>query len=379
MVAGALLMLGSAFSWFPAREEVPPLPPVLTATPEPIVPTRTSEATRAALPVTEIPPEALPITPPGFVFSEADRFRFGISLPYGALSEDEESFTYGLAPLKVGWVMDWSVRARTSLPANVDYVQTVRTRATGLHPDAATLTTVAALRPGSTWLIGNEPDVRWQDNVTPEVYARLYHEAYTAIKSGDATAIVAAGGIAQASPLRLRYLERVLSTYRAEFGVPFPAQAWQIHNYILREERDSWGVDIPPGMPDTVGELYSIEDSGNMSVFRQQVMDFRRWMVQHGYAGLPLLITEFGVPMPPDYGFPPERMAEFLLETWQFFLTATDAELGASSDGGRLVQRWCWFSMAHPPYPTGNLIEMETGGWTPLGQAWIAYVGGGGE
>jgi hypothetical protein len=209
--------------------------------------------------------------------------------------------------------------------------------------------------------------------VDPETYARLYHEAYHAIKAGDPTAVVAAGGISQPTPLRLRYLDLALQAYQAEFGAALPAQAWHIHNYMLREERDSWGVDIPPGIPDNTGVLFSIEDSGNMNAFRAQIYAFRRWMTARGYGGQPLLISEFGVPMPEDYGFPPERMAEFMRETWQFFLTAADGGLGDPNDGGRLVQRWCWFSMYYAVYPTGNLIDPD-GRWTPLGQTWISYV-----
>ena len=410
LLAGAVMLLGALLMWSSVRVGLRGAAVPVTPSLEPLVPTRTpvgAGPVMATLPF--VPTDAVPVssrptfgagdaviltlTPVatvaqlapttalvtslpeavGFRFSEADCFRFGVSMPYGVPSPDG---VYDLASLKVGWVMDWQVRERADLPAGVEYVQTVRMSAAGLRPDAATLTAVAAANPGATWLISNEPDVRWQDNVTPEVYARLYHEAYTALKAGDAAAVVAAGGIAQATPLRLRYLDRVLGAYQAEFGALLPAQAWQIHNYILREERDSWGVDIPPGLADATGMLYDIDDSGNMTVFRQQVVDFRRWMLDRGYGGLPLIISEFGVPMPADYGFPPERMAEFLRESWQFFLTATDSALGVPGDGGRLVQRWCWFSMGHPPYPTGDLIDFETGGWTPLGRVWIGYVGG---
>lgn len=271
--------------------------------------------------------------------------------------------------------MDWSVRADPVLPPGVGYAQTVRMRQGVLVPGVETLTAVAAVRPGSLWLISNEPDVIWQDNVVPEVYARLYHDAYYAIKRGDPSAIVAAGGIAQVTPLRLQYLDLVLQSYQEQFGEPLPAQAWQIHTYMLREERGSWGVDIPPGLPDDAGELYSIEDSGNLDLFRQQIYSFREWMVSRGYRGLPLFVTEFGILMPADYGFPPERVAHFLEETWRFFLTAADPALGDPTDGGRLVQRWCWFSFGSPEYPNGSLIDLDTGEWTPFAYAWFALIG----
>lgn len=300
--------------------------------------------------------------------TEADRWRIGVSLPYGAGRDDN------LAALGVGWVMDWNVRASVDLSDGIDYAQTVRMGRGVLRPEADVLTSAAEARPGSLWLISNEPDVRWQDNVTPEVYARLYHEAYTAIKLGDPTAQIAAGGISQPSDLRLRYLDLVLQSYQDQFGAALPAQVWHIHNYMLREERDSWGVDIPPGIADNGGALYSIADSGNLALFREQIWAFRRWMASRGYGGRPLVVSEFGVPMPEDYGFPPDVMAEFLGETWRFFLTASDASLGDPNDGGRLVQRWCWFSLAYPEYPTGDLVDRDRGTWTQLGLVWLSMM-----
>ncbi len=420
----ALMVIGGGFLlWGALRLSdaapaavLPPAPP--TATAEPLIPTRTPEILPAATPtstfmpnptamiaatvtptsdlaeLTEVPPTPSPTVaatlvftltaaptpafsptsaPPDssdFVVPTAERFRLAVSLPHGAPGKAD------LTALGIGWTMDWSVRGSAGLPAGIAYVQTVRMSEAGLRPDAATLTAVAAANPGATWLISNEPDVRWQDNVPPQTYAWLYHEAYHAIKAGDPAAVVAAGGISQPTPLRLRYLDAALEAYRAEFGGPLPAQAWQIHNYMLREERDSWGVDIPPGFAENTGVLFSIDDSGNLAVFRSQIVAFRQWMAARGYGGLPLIVSEYGIPMPPDYGFPPERVAGFLRETWRYFLTAADPALGNPADGGRLVQRWCWFSMNYPPYPTGNLVEADGGAWTPLAWVWMSYVTG---
>ncbi len=68
-----------------------------------------------------------------------------------------------------------------------------------------------------TWLIGNEMDrvdfgsdyCSRQDEILPELYAQAYHEIYYAIKSADQTAQVAIGGMAEFTPLRSQYLERV--------------------------------------------------------------------------------------------------------------------------------------------------------------------------
>ena len=326
-----------------------------SSTPKPVLETAAPISTPTETSLWQVPPD--------------ERFRLGVSLPNGAVRD------YGLSKLHIGWVMDWSVRAQPVVPPSVDYAQTVRMRQGSLRPGVETLTAVASARPGSIWLISNEPDVRWQDNVVPEVYARLYRDAYAAIKLGDPSATVVAGGIAQVTPLRLKYLDLVLQSYRAQFGESLPTQAWQIHTYMLREERGSWGVDIPPGLTESTGKLYTIEDSGNLALFREQIYSFREWMASRGYQGLPLFVTEFGILMPSDYGFPTERVSNFLEETWRFFLTASDPALGDPSDGGRLVQRWCWFSLGTIEYPNSSLIDPNTGEWTPFTSSWLILVG----
>ncbi|MCX7840656.1 MAG: hypothetical protein N2559_14570, partial [Anaerolineae bacterium] len=224
------------------------------------------------------------------------------------------------------------------------------------------------------WLIGNEPDVKWQDNVEPVTYARLYHRAYRAIKEADPTAQVAIGGVTQPSPLRLRYLDAVLAAYRAQNQREMPIDVWNVHNFILREERGSWGVDIPPGFADATGVLYEVDDSGNLDAFRRQIVAFREWMAARGFQNYPLIISEYGIPMPEDYGFPDERVLNFLIDTFDFFLNARDPALGYPADDYRLVQRWCWYSLDDTMYPTGRLFDPHTGALTNFGKGFAEFV-----
>ena len=321
------------------------------------------------LAATSTPPaDPAPSGSGAFAVPAGERFRLGVSLPTWQGNPDT------LRALQAGWVMDWDARGSVAYGGAVDYAQTVCMGGGRLSLDAGIITAIAVARPGSTWLISNEPDVRWQDNVTPDVYARLYREAYQAIKAGDPSAVVAAGGISEPTELRLKYLDRVLQEYQNAFGETLPSDAWHIHNYMLREERNSWGVDIPPGLSENTGVLYGIDDSANLAMFKSQIVRFRGWMADRGYRGQPLLISEFGIPMPADYGFPPDVVETFLRETWRYFLTASDPALGDPNDGGRLVQRWCWFSMEFADYPTGDLVDSEANRWTTLGYAWLAMV-----
>jgi hypothetical protein len=79
------------------------------------------------------------------------------------------------------------------------------------------------------------------------------------------------------------------------------------------------------------------------------VRDFRTWMAQRGYRDRPLIITEFGVQMPEDLGsgFPPSLVNAYMDETFDFLRTATGVN-GYPADGGRLVQRWAWWSLQRP-------------------------------
>jgi hypothetical protein len=238
----------------------------------------------------------------------------------------------------------------------------------------ALLAAVDAL-PGALWLIGNEPDVKWQDNVAPEAYAQAYHDLYALLKGRDPTCQVAVGGVSQPTPLRLRYLDRILEAYRQRYGQEMPVDVWNIHNFVLREERGSWGVDIPPGMDDDAGRLYEIDDHDDVALFRQQLVDFRRWMVERDQQDRPLIVTEYGILMPGEYGFPPDTVRRFMLDTFEVMRTLADPRLGYPADGGRLVQRWCWFSLQDERYPTGDLVQPRDGQLTALGEAFAGYTG----
>ena len=297
--------------------------------------------------------------------------RIGVS---GSLDDLEHGLAAGLS---FSLFLNWNVVLdRPSEP--IVFWQMVRLAEEGVvgvsWPDLAT---AVANQPGSVWIVGNEPDVIWQDNVTPERYAELYHEVYTFIKERDATAQIAIGGVTQPTPLRLAYLDRVLVAYETQIGTAMPVDIWTVHAFILREEAGSWGVDIPPGIDEQQGILYEIVDHDDLTIFKANIRAFRQWMKERGYGERPLAITEFGILMPFDYGFPPEAVAEFMRQSFDFLLTARDEEIGYAADDHRLVQWWFWYSLHDPDlYPTGNLYERETGELTLLGEAWREYVDG---
>lgn len=283
---------------------------------------------------------------------------------------------YSVAPLGAGWYVTGLTELEPLKPGGMDFAQLVQVLGAEHQPSPERLQEIARRNPGALWLVGNEPDVIWQDNASPPEYAQVYHKVHSAVKGVDPEAQMAIGGIAQVTPLRLRYLEAVLAAYQERYGQPMPVDVWNIHLAILREERGSWGVDIPPGLPDETGVLYEIQDNANIEILKEQVLTFRRWMADHGLRDKPLVVTEFSVLMPSDYGFPVERVRTYMLAAFDFFVSATDDRFGYPADENRLVQRWAWYSVADRIYSTGNLFDPETTKITPLGRSFAEYMAG---
>ncbi|MDH7490179.1 MAG: DNRLRE domain-containing protein [Anaerolineae bacterium] len=287
--------------------------------------------------------------------SDADRFGVGVSPVYGHITD------YDVARLHVGWYSDWWYNVNPPHPANLDYVQVVSVHHDKYPPDWNRLAQAIAANPGALWIIGNEPEGVWQGNRTPAEYARIYGTLYRFIKSRDHTAQIAIGGVIEPTPLRLQWLDRVMSEYQKVYGEKMPVDVWNIHVQILREKgpfpgcTDCWGAGVPAGLTGvTQGRLYTIEDNADPAIFRQLVREFRVWMNARGERNKPLIISEYGVLMPSDYLAPTveegdQMVKQFMTQTFDFLRTAVDASIGYPADGNRLVQRWLWYSLNDSP------------------------------
>jgi len=285
-------------------------------------------------------------------------------------SRDAETWALRLG---AGWYLDW--RAGRRYPAQrPEHWQMVRLARGCVAPSKEAIRWLAARYPGNVWVIGNEPDNLWQDNVTPEEYAQVYHDLYHLIKEADPTALVAVGGVTQATPLRLAYLDRVLTAYQALYDEPMPVDWWTVHGFVLREERGNWGAGIPAGfVVETSDQLYQKAETGSVEIFKEQVIAFRAWMDERGYRDRPLAITEFGILMDPIYGFTPDVVSRYLLGTFTWLGEARDEHTGYPEDDNRLVQRWAWFSLYDPLYPTSNLVNLKADALTEIGGAFREY------
>jgi hypothetical protein len=378
--SGLLLLL---WSQRPFPNPLPPFStPTATSTPEPLLPTRTptpvaetavTEIETAVSPTntpTPIPQAPTPPPQPSPFINPPLPERFGISGGVSSIIGARE------AGLPVSIYLNWNLMVETPEAAqDLIFWQMVRLLEGEIRPSWEEIETAVRANPGSVWIVGNEPDVKWQDNTPPDQYTHLYHDVYAFIKEIDPTAQIAVAGVAQPTPLRLAYLDIVLETYESSYGEPMPVDIWTVHNFILREEFDSWGVEIPPGLGDELAIQFEVEDHDNLEIFRQHLHDFRDWMAANGYQERPLAVTEYGILMPVDFGYTPDVVAQFLLDTFPILMHEQSPN-GYPADANRLVQWWFWYSVYDNPdyYPTGNLYDPETQQLTPIGRAFADYV-----
>ena len=304
-------------------------------------------------------------------WSGTARFGFGV-----AINPIEE---YNVSPLGAEWYVDFGFRGDPPPLFELEYVQTIRLSESGYSPNQGTIEAYARARPGTLWLIGNETDAPAQDCVTPQSYAQLYHDLHGIIKGADPTAKVAIGGVVQATPLRLQYLDMILQEYQDQWGEMIPVDVWNVHGFILQEKKNDWGCQIPCGIEGvSQGMLYTVDDHDNMTIFKEQIRRFRIWMKDHGERNKPLIVSEYGILMPQSLGFDEPRVEAFMLATFDYFLNTKVSWLGYPADENRLVQAWAWYSLDDDHFEGydswSHLVNPNTKQLTALGRAYRDYT-----
>lgn len=240
-------------------------------------------------------------------------------------------------------------------------------------------------------MVGNEPDTYYeaQDELFPEVYGDRYYEIATSIRRLDPTARIGFGSVVQPTPIRLRYLGKAWNELISRSGSPAAASKlidiWSVHGFILNEIMGGWGTGVPPGFlydhEDAIENL-SFADTYSIEIFQQRISALRDWMKEIGEQNKPLWITEYGSLFPPidppghDYeNVSDEDTAAYMLETFNYMLSATDDLTGLPGDGNLLVQRWYWYSLNEHRYTFGGTIFDPDNGNLPtwVGEKFIEY------
>lgn len=313
--------------------------------------------------------------------------RYGVNYSSSATSGDNPA-NYDFTALSLGWYLNYSANASVGVPEAIKHSAIISLEQTdyendtyATNPPPATIQQLAATNPGKTWYIGNEPDrVHFQNDLEPHVYAEAYHDLYHLLKAADPTAVVVAGTIVQATPVRLMYLDMVLDHYKTTYGAAMPVDAWSIHGFILNEvscdydPTNCFGADVPRGVDVGFGEIVSIEDNDNYDLFVERIVRFRSWMAEHGYRDTPLYMSEFGILMPADFGFDAARVNTFMDRTFTYMQDATNPALGYPYDGNRLVQRWAWYSVADALNFNGWLYSPVSKELSAMGENYAAFT-----
>ncbi len=365
--------------------------------------------------------------------------RLSPRIGFGALHGKPITSVGDVRALNAGWYVDWVVNANRVRLAGMEYMPMVRVhqklacpfgttadrkRCPYLNgyvysPSAPEIQAYAKANPGSVWLLGNEMDrVDWfdpnpgagrQDEMQPTLYPVFYKELYDMIKTADPTAKIAIGGVIQPTALRLKYLDKILATYRQLYGVDMPVDVWNIHNFINAEfcryeknkvdkqdELVCYGGAVPPDSETLEGWYYG-QDWLHISkdIFAKQIRDMRKWMKDRGQQNKPLIVTEYGVlydkldckDLTPQRTCPsnpnwvdlenPAVIHDFMLWTFDFFADTTDPTTGYPADGNRLVQRWAWFSLEDIGWnfnKHGALFDPNTRQMTEAGRLFSQYT-----
>jgi len=297
--------------------------------------------------------------------------------------------SYAVDQLHAGWYSDWHTNLDPPHPDGLTYVQLVLFQA-GADPDDPSQFTVipspemiaqiAAVHPGSLWLLGNEPDSQnWGSPIDPEVYAIVYHDYHALIEHLDPTALIANGSIVQPTPCRLEYLDIVWDTYQQTYSETMPVDVWSVHAFILREV-GAWGAGPPPGVDPICGMDYRVRDGDDVDIFRDNLVAMRQWMKGKGEQNKPLIISEYGVLWPEWYAdedgrlFTPERVSHFMTQTFDLFLNETYPDVGYPEDDYRLVQAWAWYSLSDDRTYNGYLFHSDSKEISTIGQAYADYT-----
>ena len=305
-----------------------------------------------------------------------------------------------LQDIGVGWVLDFGVHFGGDLPDGVEYTPMVRFKPeldgnderTGNYivitppftDDPDGLGPIIAAYPGQLWIIGNEVDrIKWQDDLMPDVYAMAYHDAYHFIKERDPSAQIAISALVEVTPGRLQYLDMVWESYLEKYNTTMPVDVWNMHIYILPELRqdgivdDDFGASVANGTDVDItikgsganpalcsnDDVYCLAEHDDMSIFAQQVVAMRQWMKEHGQQNKPLILSEYSLLNPVDYldeygvSFSRERNRDFMLASFDYLESTTDANLGYPVDNNRLVQQWLWFTVYTYSRFSSNLLQ----------------------
>ena len=277
---------------------------------------------------------------------------------FGVILTDSTYFQETLQLVGVPWYLDYGFNAR-DIPQGASKALKVRS---DRRPPAPEIQAAARARPGSYWLIGNEPNNPGQDDVDPDAYAETLRYYVTALKEADPSAKIVAPDILNFDatctgcpgyPSGREWLDGLRRAYWDRYGEEPPVDVWSIHTYDLDWER------LP---------------QGDYEAQTRELLAFRKYLdAIPAQQGKPMWLTEFSVMW--AYGairwetsekgllaYPVGELKEAHLKD---YLVAMIGWLRANAEALRLER---WFLFASHPY-------RETWAAAPGGMALVEGTG----
>ena len=246
----------------------------------------------------------------------------------------------GYPALHIGWWYNYYPVEHPVSPAGAQYVQVIRLRV--YTPPEALVRAAARANPASVWIIGNEPDERSQDYMTPDAYAQEWRKWGRIIKDADPYALLAFGPIAYMD--RTWWLDQAIAAHVKRYGKPPEPAILAPHGYGCKTDA---------------------------ACFASRIAAFRQWMARQGWQDRPLWVAEYGV-----LGWTTEASAKaFMRSTWDAMRTMRDETTGYRPDNYRLVQRWAWFSGNCPQNIVEHAALYNGAALSVYGRAWAEYWG----
>lgn len=199
--------------------------------------------------------------------------------------------------------------------------------------------------PGKTWIIGNEPDVSYQDNLSPMDYARMFHDYYIFISAFDPSAkfaVAATLGRIDTADWNHHNLQthvypyycEMLNWYRIMYPWlgEMPIDVWNTHIYSWDNNPDS-----------QVAEDY-------MYSFHHMVNTF----ADGTYAGSDTIVTEFAL-----------NSSNFTQTNSIEYMRNMTAKLEQSD-----FDEWFWYVSTAPNGSYDENTRLYDENWVPTPLAW---------
>lgn len=157
---------------------------------------------------------------------------------FGVILTENTFFQRSLQLMGIRWYLDYSFDVR-GVPAGAAKALKVRANQSST---AEELQSAARRRPGSYWIVGNEPNSPAQDDLDPESYARVFNSVVATLKAADPQAKIVAPEIlnfdatcrgCQGYVPGRGWLEAFRRAYLTLYGQEPPVDVWSIHTYDL--------------------------------------------------------------------------------------------------------------------------------------------------